>query len=116
MNVLLGGALVALGLLFASQVPVILGLLPVWALAAFLAYAGLRHAWLVSDLSGLALGLAVVAGGVGAALGNLAVTAALALLVDHARRLRSAARSRTGQPRGAAPRPGSYSASAKRSS
>jgi len=87
MNVLLGGSLLVLGLFFATQVPVILGLLPVWGLAAFLAYAGLRHAWLVTDLRGADLVLAVVAGGLGAWFGNLAITAGLALLVVHGRRL-----------------------------
>jgi len=86
MNVLLGGSLLLLGLFFAAQVPVILGLLPVWGLAAFLAYAGLRHAWLVSDLHGIDLILALVAGGLGAWFGNLAITAGLALLVVHGRR------------------------------
>jgi sulfate permease, SulP family len=88
MNLLLGGALVVLGLFFGPQVPVILGLLPVWALAAFLAYAGLRHAWLVADLRGISLAIAVVAGAVGAITGNLAFTAALALVAEHAWRRR----------------------------
>jgi hypothetical protein len=87
MNVLLGGLLSILGLFFAGQIPVILGLLPVWGLAAFLAYAGLRHAWLVSDLGGSGLLLGVVAGGLGAWFGNLAITAGLALLVVHGGRL-----------------------------
>jgi SulP family sulfate permease len=86
MNLLLGSAFLALGLLFAPQVPVLLGLLPVWGLAAFLAYAGLRHAWLVTDLRGLDLAVAVVAGALGAWLGNLAVTAGVALVVVHGRR------------------------------
>jgi SulP family sulfate permease len=85
MNLLLGGSLLLLGLFFAAQVPVILGLLPVWGLAAFLAYAGLRHAWLVSDLRGVDLVLAIVAGGLGAWLGNLAITAGVALIVVHGR-------------------------------
>jgi hypothetical protein len=68
-------------------VPVLLGLLPVWALAAFLLYAGLRHAGLMADLRGADLVLAVGAGALGAWLGNLAVTAGLALLVVHGRRL-----------------------------
>jgi sulfate permease, SulP family len=80
MNLLLGSALVGLGLFFAAQVPVLLGLLPVWVLSAFLAYAGLRHAMLVADLRRAELLVAVVAGGVGALTGNLAVTAGLALL------------------------------------
>jgi uncharacterized protein (DUF983 family) len=83
MNVGLGTAFVGLGLFFADQTSTILGLLPVWALAAFLAYAGLRHAWLVADQRGAALVLAVGAGAVGAAAGNLAITLAIALAVDH---------------------------------
>jgi hypothetical protein len=86
MNVLLGVSLLILGLFFATQVPVLLGLLPVWGLAAFLAYAGLRHAWLVADLRGLDLVIALAAGGLGAWFGNLAITAGLALLVVHGRR------------------------------
>jgi sulfate permease, SulP family len=110
MNLLLGGALLVLGLFFAPQVPVILGLLPVWILAAFLAYAGLRHALLVFDLRGGALVLAVAAGLAGAVTGNLAITAGAALLVEHGRRLLP-------QSRGKGPdRPGSYSASSNRSS
>lgn len=86
MNLLLGSAFLALGLFYASEVPSILGLLPVWVLAAFLAYAGLRHAWLVADLRGGSLLIAVAAGAIGAWLGNLAVTAALALVLEHGRR------------------------------
>lgn len=86
MNLLLGASLLLLGLFFAAQTLVILGMLPVWGLAAFLAYAGLRHTWLVSDLRGADLVLAVVAGASGAWFGNLAITAALALLIVHGRR------------------------------
>lgn len=86
MNLLLGSAFLALGLFFATQVPVILGLLPVWVLAAFLAYAGLRHAWLVADLRGGPLIIAVATGLLGAWLGNLAITAGLAVVLEHARR------------------------------
>jgi hypothetical protein len=87
MNVLLGGLLIALGVFFARDVPTLLGLLPVWVLAGFLAYAGVRHALLVLDLRGPALALAVAAGAVGAWTGNLAITAAAALVVVHAARL-----------------------------
>jgi hypothetical protein len=87
MNLALGGAFLVLGLFFAPQVPVLLGLLPVWVLAAFLGYAGLRHAWLVADLRGWSLVVAVLAGALGAWLGNLAITAALALVLEHGRRL-----------------------------
>jgi MFS superfamily sulfate permease-like transporter len=86
MNVLLGSAFVVLGLLFAAQVPVFLGLMPVWVLSAFLAYAGLRHAWLVADLRGAPLAIAVATGVLGAWLGNLAVTAGIALVLEHGRR------------------------------
>jgi sulfate permease, SulP family len=110
MNLLLGGTLLVLGVFFAPQVPVLLGLLPVWVLAAFLAYAGLRHALLVADLRGGALALALGAGLAGAITGNLAITAGAALLVEHGRRLFP-------QSRGKGPdRPGSYSASSKTSS
>jgi sulfate permease, SulP family len=108
MNLLLGSTFVVLGLFFARDVPVILGLLPVWALAAFLVYAGLRHALLVADLRGASLALAVAAGAAGAALGNLAVTAGIALAIDHAARLRQ----RGNGPSG----PGSNSSRANRSS
>jgi MFS superfamily sulfate permease-like transporter len=87
MNLLLGGAFVFVGLFFASKVPALLGLLPVWVLAGFLAYAGVRHAWLVSDLRGGPLAIALVAGTLGAAFGNLAITAVIALVAEHARRL-----------------------------
>ncbi len=84
MNLLIGGTLVTLGIFFGAQVPVILGLLPVWALAGFLAYAGLRHALLVADLRGVPLTIAIAAGVIGASRGNLAITAALALAASHA--------------------------------
>jgi hypothetical protein len=87
MNLLLGGTFAALGLLFADQVPTILGLLPVWVLGGLLAYAGLRHAFLAADLHGMSLAIALVAGVLGAALGNLAVSAALALVAVHGPKL-----------------------------
>ena len=112
MNLLLGSAFVAAGLFFAPQVPVLLGLLPVWALAAFLAYAGVRHGFLVADLRGADLAIALVAGVAGAAVSNLAVTAGLALAAAHGRRA-VGRRYRSGNgPRG----PGSYSTSSNRPS
>lgn len=83
MNLVLGTGLLALGLFWGAQASVLLGLLPVWALAAFLAYAGVRHALLAADLAGVRLVLAAAAGLAGAAVGNLAVTTVLALVVDH---------------------------------
>jgi sulfate permease, SulP family len=88
MNVVLGGTFVVLGVAFSEQVLVLFALLPVWALAGFLAYAGLRHAMLVLDLQGRSLGIAGVAAGVGILTGNLAYTTALALAVEWLPRLR----------------------------
>lgn len=81
MNVLLGSSLLILGLVFSDQVLVLFSLLPVWALAGFLAYAGLRHALLVLDLRGATLGWALIAAALGVATSNLAVTTAVALAV-----------------------------------
>jgi hypothetical protein len=50
-------------------------------------YAGLRHALLVTDLRGSSLAIAISAGALGAWLGNLAVTAGLALALEHGLRL-----------------------------
>jgi sulfate permease, SulP family len=88
MNVLLGGALVTLGVLVPDQVLVLFGLLPVWALAGMLAYAGLRHAWLVTDLRGAPLVWAVAAAVAGVVTGNLAVTTVIALAAAWLPRLR----------------------------
>ena len=83
MNVLLGSTFLVMGLVLSGQVLTLFGLLPVWALAGFLAYAGLRHAMLVLDLRGARLAIAVVAGAVGIATGNLAYTTAAALVAEH---------------------------------
>lgn len=93
MNVLLGGVLVGLGLFFSDQVIALFGVLPVWALAGFLAYAGVRHALLVLDLRGVRLGIAVGAGIVGMVTGNLAYTTALAIGVGLFDRVRNRRRS-----------------------
>ncbi|MEX2421090.1 MAG: putative sulfate/molybdate transporter [Actinomycetota bacterium] len=86
MNLVLGSAFLGIGLFLASQVPLILGLMPVSILGAFLAYAGLRHAWLVADLRGAPLAIALVAAALGLWSGNLAITAAAALVLEHGRR------------------------------
>lgn len=91
MNVLLGSVLVGVGLAVPRQVLGLLTLLPVWALAGFLAYAGLRHALLVADLRGRELVLALVAGLAGLATGNLLVTTVAALGFAHLPRRRHAA-------------------------
>lgn len=84
MNVVLGCTLLMLGLVFSGQVLVVFGLLPVWVLAGFLAYAGVRHAMLVLDLRGARLAIAVAAGLVGIWTANLAYTTAVALAAEHA--------------------------------
>ncbi len=80
MNVLLGGTFILLGIMYSGQVLVLFGLLPVWALAGFLAYAGLRHALLVLDLQGAPLGVAVLSAAAGIVTGNLAATTVIALV------------------------------------
>jgi SulP family sulfate permease len=79
MNVLLGGTFIMLGVVFSGQVLVLFGLLPVWALAGFLAYAGLRHALLVLDLRGRELAVAVIGAAAGILTGNLAITTLIVL-------------------------------------
>jgi sulfate permease, SulP family len=92
MNVLLGGTFIVLGVVFSGQVLALFGLLPVWALAGFLAYAGLRHALLVLDLRGRELAVAVLGATAGILTGNLAITTVIVLVATWgpviARRLR----------------------------
>lgn len=83
MNLFLGATLLVIGVVFSNQVLALFGLLPVWVLAGFLAYAGLRHAWLVSDLRRWRLGVALVAGLLGVVTGNLAITTGVALIAEH---------------------------------
>jgi SulP family sulfate permease len=83
MNLLLGTVFVVLGLFFADQVVTMVGLLPLWALAAFLAYAGLRHALLIFDLHGRQLAAMLVLAMAGVITGNLAVTTLAALAWVH---------------------------------
>lgn len=87
MNVVLGGVLITLGLVFSNQVVALFGVLPIWTLAGFLAYAGLRHALLVLDLPAPRMVLAIACGLVGVVTGNLVYTTALALLVDRSSRI-----------------------------
>lgn len=95
MNLMLGTTLVVIGVVLSHQVIELFGILPVWALAGFLAYAGLQHALLVLDLKGKRLVLAVIAGMLGVATGNLAVTTAFALVTEHATRFGRSDRKQT---------------------
>jgi sulfate permease, SulP family len=99
MNLVLGGTFIVLGVVFSDQALVVFGLLPVWALAGFLAYAGLRHALLVLDLHGAPLAIAVAAAAVGIATGNLASTTALALAAEWLPRWRDRRRRLSAGPR-----------------
>jgi hypothetical protein len=87
MNVLLGATFLTLGVVFSEQVLTLFGLLPVWALAGFLAYAGVRHAMLVLDLRGGRLVVAIAAGLLGILTANLAYTTGVALVAAHGPRL-----------------------------
>jgi sulfate permease, SulP family len=87
MNFLLGSVFLALGLALSDQVLALFGLIPVWVLGGFLAYAGIRHTLLVLDLRRTRLAIALGAGLVGVATGNLAITTAVALVAEHGRRL-----------------------------
>lgn len=93
MNVGLGAVLVGVGVTFGDQAPAVLGQLPPVLLAVLLGYAGVRHALLVADLRGTRLVLAVAAGVLGAAVGNLAVTMAVVMVVEAVSRGRWRARS-----------------------
>ncbi len=84
MNAMLGGTLITLGVFFSDQVLEMFGLLPVWVLGGFLAYAGIRHAMLVLDLEPIQIGLAVAAAAVGIWTSNLAYTTAIALVIAQA--------------------------------
>lgn len=83
MNLILGGIFVSAGLVAADAITDLFALLPVWLLAAFLGYAGVRHAMLVVDRRGLSLVTALVFGALGAITGNLALTAAGAAVCSH---------------------------------
>lgn len=84
MNLVLGGVFVLTGLVVADAITDLFALLPVWLLAAFLGYAGVRHALLVVDRRGASLAIALAFGILGAVTGNLALTAAGAALCSHA--------------------------------
>lgn len=88
MSLLLGGGFITVGVAFGDQAPVLLAQMPPLLLAALLAYAGVRHAWLVADRRGWQLALAAVAGVLGAATGNLLLTMAVAVAGESVRALR----------------------------
>jgi MFS superfamily sulfate permease-like transporter len=98
MSLILGGALITIGVVFGDQAPALLGQLPPVILAVLLAYAGVRHAWLVADLRGWRLAAAVVTGAAGAATGNLLVTMLGAMAVTGSAAMLDRSRRGRGSP------------------
>lgn len=87
MNLVLGTTFITIGVLFGPQMPELLGAIPAWLLAGFLAYAGVRHALLALDRRGRSLVITLGAGLIGAVTGNLALTTVIAMVLDHAPKL-----------------------------
>jgi sulfate permease, SulP family len=81
MNLLIGVPLLILGLGFGATALSVLGLIPVAILAGLLAFTGVMHALLVSDLRGYELAVAVAMGAVGLWTSNLAWSLALGLVL-----------------------------------
>ena len=97
MNVILGVSLLTLGLVFSNQVVALFGVLPIWVLAGFLAYAGIRHAGMVIELPARRIAPAIACGLVGVVTGNLVFTTALALILDRAEHVRTRTRTQSGR-------------------
>lgn len=93
-NLVIGGFLLASGLLFAPSALSLFRLVPASVLAGLLAYTGVRHAMLVADQRGAALAIAIAMGIVGGLTSNLMWGMAVGLpayvLVAGARRARVA--------------------------
>lgn len=81
MNVLIGGALLVLGLFFGSTAFALLTMIPLVVLAGLLAFTGTMHSFLVADLRGYELLIALAMGLVGLVTTNLAVALALGLIL-----------------------------------
>lgn len=80
MNVMIGGALLCMGLFLGPVAFQLLALIPVPVLMGLLAFAGIMHAALVADQRGYNLAVALAMGVVGLATANLAVALALGLV------------------------------------
>jgi hypothetical protein len=81
MNLLIGAPLLILGLGFGATAFSALELIPVAILAGLLAFTGVMHSFLVADLRGYELVVAIVMGAVGVWTSNLAVSLGLGLVL-----------------------------------
>ncbi|HEX9713956.1 MAG TPA: putative sulfate/molybdate transporter [Actinomycetota bacterium] len=78
-NLVIGGALLAAGLVFAPAALTLFGMIPPAVLAGLLAYTGLEHGLLVADQRGPSMAIAVAMGVIGGATRNLAIGMAVGL-------------------------------------
>jgi MFS superfamily sulfate permease-like transporter len=81
MNLMIGGALLVLGLFFGPAALGILGLIPIAVLMGLLFFAGVTHAMLATDRSGYELVVALAMGAVGFITSNLAIALAVGLVL-----------------------------------
>jgi len=79
MNLLIGGVLLGLGLFFSATAFGLLALIPLAVLAGLLAFTGTVHAFLVADLRGYELLVALAMGLIGLATTNLAISLAVGM-------------------------------------
>jgi MFS superfamily sulfate permease-like transporter len=79
MNLLIGMALLALGLFFGPTGFALLASIPLGVLAGLLAFTGTMHALLVTDLRGYELVIALTMGLIGLATSNLAISLAVGM-------------------------------------
>ena len=90
MNLIIGVPFLVCGLLFGPSVLAMLGLIPLAVLAGLLAFTGVTHAWLASDLRDFPLITALAVGISGFLAANLAVGLVVGLVMHWgARALRS---------------------------
>jgi len=81
MNLMIGGALLVMGLVFGPTALGVLGLIPIPVLAGSLAFTGYFHAGLVAELRGGDLAIAMAMGVLGLVTTNLAVALGVGLVV-----------------------------------
>ena len=94
MNLLIGVPLLVFGIGFGATAFSLLALIPVAVLMGLLAFTGVMHAFLVSDLRGYELAVALAMGAIGLLTANLAWALAMGLVLVWAGRLSSKARTR----------------------
>jgi hypothetical protein len=87
MNLLIGIPLLILGLGFGATAFSLLALIPVAVLIGLLAFTGVMHSLLVSDLRGFELTVALAMGAIGVATSNLAIALGVGLVLVWSARL-----------------------------